>query len=50
MPFASVPPVLAELGHARRPMLEIICLDADRGILASVDRLAGLGFGASGRA
>ena len=44
VPFANVPPLLAEVGHGRRPMLEIICEDADRGILASVDRLAAMGF------
>lgn len=44
VPFAEVARVLAEIGHGRRPVLEIICDDADRGILGSAARLAALGF------
>jgi L-ribulose-5-phosphate 3-epimerase len=44
VPFAGLAAVLAEVGHARRPMLEIISPDADRDILASAERLAALGL------
>jgi sugar phosphate isomerase/epimerase len=44
VPFGGLPAVLAEVGHARRPVLEIIAPEADRGILASVDRLTAMGF------
>jgi L-ribulose-5-phosphate 3-epimerase len=44
VPFAEVPPVLAELGHGLAPMLEIITPNADRDILASAERLAGMGY------
>jgi sugar phosphate isomerase/epimerase len=40
--FAPLPGVLAEIGHDRRPILEIIAMDADRGIDASAAQLAGL--------
>jgi L-ribulose-5-phosphate 3-epimerase len=36
--FAPLPGVLAEIGHERRPILEIIATDADRGIDASAAR------------
>jgi L-ribulose-5-phosphate 3-epimerase len=45
VPFVVVPPVLAEVGYTRMPMLEIIAQDADQGILSSVDKLAAMGFG-----
>ncbi|MCL4764883.1 MAG: sugar phosphate isomerase/epimerase [Hyphomicrobiaceae bacterium] len=45
VPFAVVPPVLAEIGHAGRPMLEIISHQADERIEDSVSRLAGMGYG-----
>lgn len=44
VPFREVPPVLAEIGYSRLPMLEIIAQDADRGILASIEKLAALGY------
>jgi sugar phosphate isomerase/epimerase len=45
VPFASLPPVLREIGHDRLPMLEIISLDADRDIDASAATLTGMGWG-----
>ena len=44
-PFPEVPPVLEEIGHKRLPMLEIIAPDAEKGILASADTLAAMGYG-----
>ncbi len=44
VPFEAVPPVLAELGHVRRPVLEIISQDADRDMVSSAGRLAAMGF------
>ncbi len=44
VPFDGIADVLAEIGHRRRPVLEIISADADRDILASAVRLARLGF------
>ncbi len=44
VPFKTIPPVLKEIGYSRLPMLEIISEDADRGILSSTERLAGMGF------
>jgi hypothetical protein len=46
VPFAEIPPVLAEIGHDRRPILEVISHDADRDILASAQRLTEKGFSA----
>ena len=46
VPFAGIPPILAEIGHDRRPILEIISRDADRDILASAQRLTEKGFSA----
>jgi sugar phosphate isomerase/epimerase len=40
--FAPLPAVLEEIGHDRRPILEIISFDADRDIDASAKALAGL--------
>lgn len=40
--FAALPAVLSEVGHARRPILEIISFNADRDIDASAAQLAGL--------
>jgi sugar phosphate isomerase/epimerase len=48
VPFAIVPPVLAEIGHRGRPMLEIIAPEADRAIDDSVAKLIALGYGRSG--
>ncbi len=45
VPFTVVPPVLAEIGHAERPMLEIIAPEPDQHIAESVGRLAGMGYG-----
>lgn len=45
VPFADLPPVLVEIGHARRPVLEIISTDADRDIADSADRLLAMGWG-----
>jgi sugar phosphate isomerase/epimerase len=47
VPFALVPPVLAEIGHTRPTMLEIIAPDADAGIEASIARLVAAGYGAT---
>ena len=44
VPFAEVPPVLREIGHARLPMLEIISSDADADVLSSTDKLAAMGY------
>lgn len=46
VPFAEIPPILAEIGYDRRPMLEVISRDADRDILASAQRLIEKGFSA----
>jgi len=45
VPFAEIPPVLQEIGYKRLPMLEIIAPDAEKGILASADKLAAMGYG-----
>ena len=45
VPFAIVPPVLAEIGHTGQPMLEIIAPQADKAIADSVARLVQLGYG-----
>ena len=44
VPFAELPAVLAEVGYARRAMLEVISTDADQDILASAERLAAVGL------
>ena len=44
VPFAELPPLLAEVGYVRRSMLEIIAPDADKDILASAERLAAMGL------
>ncbi len=46
VPFSEVPPVLAEIGYSRLPMLEIISQDsdADTGILSSTEKLAAMGY------
>jgi L-ribulose-5-phosphate 3-epimerase len=46
--FASIPPVLAEIGFASRPVLEIISTDGDRDIDDSAARLLGMGYGGAG--
>ncbi len=43
--FASIPAVLAEVGYHKRPVLEIIAADGDRGIDDSVKRLVAMGWG-----
>ncbi len=45
VPFSTIPSVLREIGHGRRPMLEIISPDPDRDIPASAERLIQAGFG-----
>lgn len=42
--FASIPAVLDEIGYRKRPVLEIIAADGDRGIDDSVERLVALGW------
>lgn len=44
VPFSVVPPVLAEIGYSRLPMLEIISQDADAGILSSTEKLVAMGY------
>ncbi len=46
VPFAEIPPILAEIGYDRRAILEVISHDADRDILASAQRLTEKGFAA----
>jgi sugar phosphate isomerase/epimerase len=48
VPFAELPPVLAEVGYRELPMLEIISHDADRDIMASARRLTELGLAGAG--
>ena len=45
VPFKVIPSVLREIGHSRRPMLEIISPDPDHDIVASADKLVRAGFG-----
>lgn len=45
VPFSLIPPVLEEIRHTGRPMLEIISHQADAGIDESVKRLIDMGFG-----
>ena len=42
--FASVPPILKEIGFARRPVLEIIAAEPDISIEASAAKLADMGW------
>ncbi len=42
--FAALPAVLEEIGHRRRPVLEIIAADADRAIDGSAERLLAMGW------
>jgi L-ribulose-5-phosphate 3-epimerase len=44
VPFAEVPRALAAVGYSARPILEIISRDPNRDIVASVGKLAPLGF------
>lgn len=44
VPFASVPPVLQEIGYAEMPVLEVISRDPDAETRDSAERLAGLGY------
>ena len=46
--FASLPAVLAEIGHGARPILEIIAPEPDAAIDQSAARLAQLGWPAQG--
>lgn len=43
--FAALPPVLATLGHAARPVLEVISTHPDRDIDESAARLVRMGWG-----
>jgi sugar phosphate isomerase/epimerase len=49
LPFDRVPPALAAAGYATRSVLEIISRNPHRDILASADRLVGLGYPAGQR-
>lgn len=44
VPFAEVPPVLAEIGYREMPTLEVISRDPDADTRDSVERLAKLGY------
>jgi L-ribulose-5-phosphate 3-epimerase len=44
VPFAQVPPILAEIGYGELPVLEVISRDPDRDILDSAERLAAMGY------
>jgi L-ribulose-5-phosphate 3-epimerase len=44
VPFADVPPVLAEIGYDEMPVLEIVSYDPDADTLDSAKRLAKLGY------
>jgi hypothetical protein len=44
VPFAAVPPVLAEVGYKEMPVLEIISHNADADLLDSARRLAVMGY------
>jgi L-ribulose-5-phosphate 3-epimerase len=44
VPFADVPAMLAAVGHARRPVLEIISPEPDRDIVEGAGKLAAMGF------
>ncbi|RVU15174.1 sugar phosphate isomerase/epimerase family protein [Methylobacterium oryzihabitans] len=44
VPFAAVPPVLAEIGHRGRTVIEVISPDPDADIRDSAARLAALGY------
>ena len=48
VPFAALPPLLAEVGYAGLPMLEIIAPDPDQAIQTSVQRLLALGWPSRG--
>jgi L-ribulose-5-phosphate 3-epimerase len=48
VPFAEIPPVLAEVGYPDLPMLEIIAPDPDGAIRASIERLEALGWPRAG--
>jgi L-ribulose-5-phosphate 3-epimerase len=44
VPFARVPPVLAEIGYNELPVLEVISHDPDKDLLDSAERLAAMGY------
>jgi hypothetical protein len=44
VPFANIPPVLAEVGYKEMPVLEIISHDTDADTLDSAQKLAALGY------
>jgi sugar phosphate isomerase/epimerase len=44
VPFAALPPVLAEVGYRAAPILELIAPDPDRALAASMRRLLDLGW------
>ncbi len=45
VPFAGVPPVLAEIGYQEMPMLEVISCSPDADLRDSAQRLAAFGYG-----
>ncbi len=45
VPFASVPPVLAEIGYREMPVLEVISTNPDADLRDSAQRLAAVGYG-----
>jgi L-ribulose-5-phosphate 3-epimerase len=47
VPFASLLPALAKVGYRRRTVIELTTVTPDTDILASVERLAALGFTAN---
>jgi sugar phosphate isomerase/epimerase len=49
VPFATIPPVLAEIGFAATPILEIISPEPDRDIAASAQALIAVGWPATRR-
>lgn len=44
VPFADIPPVLAEVGYEEMPVLEVVSFNADADTLDSAKRLAELGY------
>ena len=44
VPFGELPPVLAEVGYTRLPVLEIISHDPDKDLVSSAEKLVAMGF------
>lgn len=44
VPFAEIPPILAEIGYRAKPVLEVISHNADQDIVASAHKLIESGF------